>query len=280
MSTVPQGQQSESNLSRALDLITAVAHRDAAPEDIVAQLRREGIDTLDVVVAALARASSSQATDHRRARRPIDVRSFSRPTPPEILEQIVHQAPAVPFVLNGVLYDPADIRLFDGRELHFVTGSSGQLIAFEDRNVIARAWELSLIAPLAGKLIETSKPERGDMAADFYSSGFIAWPDTDAIGAYFYEDTGPEGWGSELFLSPGYEYRDLTEVCEGFLCTSDWNDKISAFQFKHRSAPPSLVCVLCEHTQMQGSTYTSFGEFYSQLGYLGWNDRASSVVCW
>jgi hypothetical protein len=69
----------------------------------------------------------------------------------------------------------------------------------------------------------------------------------------------------------------LSQVCRGFLCTGDWNDVISALQL-HRPGSP-LTCVLCEHINLQGSTWTSFNLSYKELNSIGWNDKASSLVC-
>jgi hypothetical protein len=265
-------------LSRALELIGAVAHRDAYPEDIVAQLRNEGFDALDVVVAALAGQARKQPAARRRAQRPIDVRSFWTPTPPELAAQIVHKVPKVPFVLNGTLYDPEDVRRFDGRELHFLV-KGDELVAFEDRDVMARAWELMFVAPRT----ETPLIAPANQLARGGPEGPAPWPwwpwdSDDDAGTYFYEDSGYEGWGAELYLRQNYGYWDLTEVCRGFLCSDDWNDVISAVGcfFKGGSGP--TICVLHEHINMQGSTLTCCG--CKELDSFGWNDRASSVETW
>lgn len=269
------------HLSRALELIGAVANRDANPEDIVSQMRNEGVDALDVVVAALAGQARQQPADRRSAQRPIDVRGFSRQTPPELAASIVHKVPKVPFVLNGTLYDPEDVRRFDGRELHFVNVHD-ELVAFDDRDVIARAWELMYVAPRTETqfIAPANQPQR-PVAFSSYPTGpenygpgpWPWWPEVGAAGAYFYEDSGYEGWGAKLFLQPNRGYWDLTQVCRGFLCTGDWNDVISAVHCHHTS-----VCVLHEHINMQGSTYTCCA--CKELDSAGWNDRASSVETW
>ncbi len=43
---------------------------------------------------------------------------------------IVHTVPQVPVVIDGELYQPEDISLFNGQRLHFTVGSDGTLYAF------------------------------------------------------------------------------------------------------------------------------------------------------
>jgi hypothetical protein len=48
-------------LRGALELITAVAQRDADPRDIVEELRKRGFDSLDLLVDVIARAARQPA---------------------------------------------------------------------------------------------------------------------------------------------------------------------------------------------------------------------------
>jgi hypothetical protein len=135
--------------AQALKLISAIAHGDAKVEDIAAQLRKEGLDVLDVVLALVARASAAPR-ERVRAQRPIDLRHFSKPTPPDLVARTMHRVPKVPFVLNGTLYDPQDIRRFDGREIHLVATAIGEpILAVDDREVMARWWQLTYLSSLS-----------------------------------------------------------------------------------------------------------------------------------
>jgi hypothetical protein len=49
---------------------------------------------------------------------------------PEAEAAIVHQAPPVPVIIDGILYEPEQIHLFDGKQLGFTVGSDGELYAF------------------------------------------------------------------------------------------------------------------------------------------------------
>ncbi|MFD6065136.1 hypothetical protein [Rhodococcus wratislaviensis] len=97
------GDQDES-LGRVFELIRAVAHRDADVGDITSTLRNEGFDTLDVLMALLARAYRLPE-DRISAQEPIDIRKLARPTPPELVAQMTYRPISTPFVLNGALYD-------------------------------------------------------------------------------------------------------------------------------------------------------------------------------
>jgi hypothetical protein len=271
-------ENSTDHMKSAWELIKAVAYRDAEPADIAAQLRHEGYDALDVVVAALA-AEARQRTNHRDAQQPIDVQAFRRPFPPELIAQIVHPVPGRPFVLNGTLYDPEDVRRFDGQELYWVF-KDGMLVAFDDRDLMARVWELTLAVPLPGTDLNVPAPG-GTIPGPEEPSG-IRWPPGDqAIGTFFYEHSPPDpeyiyaDWGDSLYLPRGYGYPRLSKVCRGFLCFGDWNDVISAY----RSNGQGTVA-LFEHANYGGLAWTTFNTSLWELNSMGWNDRASGVMTW
>lgn len=54
------------------------------------------------------------------------------PMSPEDEAEIVHTAPQVPVIINGIKYDPEDVVLFNGQRLHFTVGKDKQLYAFSD----------------------------------------------------------------------------------------------------------------------------------------------------
>jgi hypothetical protein len=104
MSSNSENTQSKQAYSKLLEIIYAIARGDAQTEGIAAQLRAEGYDYLDLIVALLDQASAGER--NRRAQKPIDIRSFSKPTPPQVVQAIVQRVPYLPFLLNGTLYDP------------------------------------------------------------------------------------------------------------------------------------------------------------------------------
>ncbi len=271
-----------SHIDKAIQLMAAVAagdagiHEIAPPAEIVAGLREQGIDSLEVLIEAVARMARQSSRSKSEAQ-PLDIRMFDQSTPKELVETISHTAPKVPFILNGETYDPKDIKRFDGKELHFLaTPSQNELIAFDDRKTISRFWEVSYVASLlnmpAGRL--APQPLSTLAAGPERYGPFIAWPDCDdGPGAYFYSDSGAEDWGDELHCPPNRGYPRLSQVSRGLFGTSDWNDCISACQGRDVN-----VIALYEHSNWQGRTYTGWNQ--SSLDYLGWNDLASGCACW
>jgi hypothetical protein len=263
-------------LGRAMELIGAVAKRDAYPEDIVAQLRDEGFDALEVVVAALAAHARQQPAARRSVERPVDPKSFWTQTPPELVAQTVHQVPRRPFILNGTLYDPEDVRRFDGRELHFLA-KHDELVAFDDRNVMARAWELMFTSgpdisvfgpPAEGPGASQGAPEPFGVPPKFPLSS------DNEPGTYFWEDAGPD-WGSRLYLRQNRGWYDLSDVKMGVF--GNWDNEISAVCCFFRVFGPT-VCVLWELAHWMGSSATTCNS--TNLDDIGFNDRASSLECW
>lgn len=271
-----------SHIDKAIQLMAAVAAGDAGsheitpPAEIVAGLREQGIDSLEVLIETLARVARQSGRSKSKAQ-PLDIRMFDQSTPKELVEAISYTAPKVPFILNGEMYDPGDIKRFDGQELHFLaTPGHNELIVFDDRKTIARFWEVTYVASLAnipfGRLAPQSLSTL--VAGPERYGPFIAWPDCDdGAGAYFYSDSGGEGWGDELHIAPNRGYPRLSRVSRGFLGTGDWNDCISACQGRDIS-----LIGLYEHINWQGRTYTGWNQ--SSLDYLGWNDLASGCACW
>ncbi len=281
------------DLDRAVELISAVAEGDASVHDVVARLREEGIDSLDVLVSIIAR-KARQHSQSRRAAKWVDPRHFWIPTPPEHAEQIVHQVPHVPFLLNGTLYDPADIRRFDGRELHLVA-TKRHLLAFDDRNTIARWWEMTFLQA-------NMDPERRYQDGGYQSvpsitpqdSEFppppppVPWPPVPSTDpppkvTDFWEDIFSTFWWPDSFshisLPPNRGYPDLTEVGRGFLDLGDWNDEISAVTLNG-----NWVAVLHEHIHFKGRTLTITRDSnpfdMRDLRRVGFNDMASSIETW
>jgi hypothetical protein len=285
---------------QAVDLISAVARGDANVGDIAAQLRKQGFDALDVVLAIVARASAAPR-ERLRAQRFIDIQQFSKRRPSDAVAKTVHRVPYLPFLLNGTLYDPKDINRFDGRELHMIAASPGEpLLVIDDPETMARWWQFSFLSSrsAAGLYAALEKYQYGGSQSSVEPQ-FVPFPPmpepelekpkptqgssggSRSPGTYFYEhmEVLSPNRGDELHLSPNRGYYDLTEVSRGFLGSGDWNDIISAIWMAQTS-----VCVLHEHIHWQGSTLTitlvSQQAYGSPLANVGWNDRASSLETW
>jgi hypothetical protein len=265
-----------------VQLIAAVAAGDASREDVVASLRNQGVDSLDVLIEVLA--SATRNASNTQGRRHVDVQRMSNATDPRRASEIVHQTPSLPFLLRGTLYDPADIARFHGQELHFISSArADEMIVIDDRELMQQWWQLSYLSLNAGSDAIYLSPRGGDIVVSppggdpgapegfGYPGGGAPVPPVPHTN--FYEDVNFDG--SRLELKPNLGYWDLTEVSMGFLgLGSDWNDKISSVQFVS-----TQVAVLHDDVNMSGSSLTlTFNR--ANLFEFGFNDRASSVETW
>jgi hypothetical protein len=271
-----------------LDLINAVANGDAQREDVVKALKDQGIDALDLLVEVLAKAGQKPSSKAEPVNLLDPRRAASRPQ-----VEPAHRVPQRPFVLNGTLYDPADIKRFDGQELHLIARAGGDpLLAIDDRDLMERWWQLSYISsmtkPMADEKMLTAEGG-GSIGIESHGAGLgggggggvgsstdwsLEHPHTGASSsgrvathAYFHEDIFYRG--SDLELQRGFSFPDLTRVAWTFFGTGDWNDEIS-------SAQVFATTVLWEHVQFGGSSLTLQAP-NSDLVPYGWNDRTSSI---
>jgi hypothetical protein len=277
-----------------LDLISAVAAGDAAREDVVSALRNEGVDSLDILIEILARATRKGPGIRSRSR-PLDVQRLSNNAATDRTSQIVHQVPQLPFLLRGTLYDPVDIDRFNGKELHFLSARNrDQLVVIDDRAVMENWWQLTSISlnlssvPHAlstnelaggGNVTPTNIGDPtvivGKPGGSSGPEGFgppIPAPPPPQPHTNFYEDI--NYGGSRLILEPNRGYADLTEVAYTFFGTGDWNDTISSIELVATG-----VAVLYEDVDWMGSTFTTTQNEPNLLSY-GWNDRASAIGTW
>jgi hypothetical protein len=254
--------------NKALDLMAAVAGGDAAIEDIAGQLKRDGIDSVEAVLSMLRKGAIEHKSNARDVTKPINLKDQRNTTPREIVSRIVQRVPTVPFILNGTMYDPKDIRRFDGQELHFVPAPAGDhMLVVDDRALITTWRQLAYLE------------QYRSVGASPASNGHPPTLESLRHGSarnvaitIFYPHIGFQDWG--IFLEKNRGYWDLTEVCDGLFCESDWNDKISSVYMYG-----TQVTVLHEHIHWTGQTFTLFGSM-SSLVEFGWNDRASSLETW
>jgi hypothetical protein len=274
--------------NRTLDLISAVAAGEAEREDIVAELKSEGIDSLDVLVDVLAQATQ-KAPRNRVPPCLRDPQQLSNETPADLLAKIVHPVPRLPFLLRGALYDPSDIARFNGQELHFISsGDKSHIIAIDDRAVIERWWQFSFVsanlktfkANESGMSTTGSWRPGGDIGGGYLGTsptfdlpklGLGGTRGAPYIRTTFFEDINFRG--SDIELEPGLGYPDLTKVSWTFLGTGDWNDTISSVRLDGTE-----LAMLYEHVNWGGSTFSTTHE--PNLTTFGWNDRASGCATW
>lgn len=284
----PAIARNEEQSSHAVELLAAIARRDANPEDLTAEFRKQGADGLDLI-ALLARRAAQPRPDPATAQSWIDVSQFARPTEPRAAARIVHRVPKVPFLLNGTLYDPQDIERFNGRELHFVLAKDEPLLVIDERPLIAKWWELTYLTSVVAGAEKAEQYQYGGHQTvsepQTVTPQRSPWPKDPYIplkpkGTYFYEHAHYRG--DSLHLRPNREFRDLSKVGRGFLGLGDWNDIISSVQMYF-----TYVCVLHEHIGGHaggGMSLTLFSNgttrFLANLEDVGWNDQASWVATW
>jgi hypothetical protein len=159
---------------------------------------------------------------------------------PEAEAAIVQQVPPVPVIIDGVLYEPEQIHLFDGKQLGFAVGADGRLYAF------------------------TSYEAMEDFLAQQPTPDAPGWPDEYSV---FYEGINRGGM-MILGVKPGAGVPTLDYM----------DDEISSMDI---SVYATNGCTLFEDLNYQGNYFpANCGEYYPNLGWHGWNDRASSLIVW
>lgn len=159
---------------------------------------------------------------------------------PEAEAGIVHQVPPVPIVIDGVVYQPEQIHLFDGRQLGFTVGNDGQLYAFTS---------FTALGSTAGQPGET------------LTSGMDSY-------SYFYDYPN--------FLRVGYWMMAPTSTT--FYTLDPMNNMISSEEigvladngatlFEHTNLQGDYF-------------YRNGGTKEDNLGRYGWDNRACSLVVW
>jgi hypothetical protein len=255
--------------NKALALLAAIVEGDATIEDSAAELRGDGIDSIEAVLAHLRQDLRQRADEQADAVRPLDLRHMRKQTPPELVASIVHHVPAVPFILNGMRYEPEEITRFNGRELHFVPApTNDHLLVIDDRELMARWWELTYL----------EQYRHGGSQSGLDQQSLSGASTAGAFGeTWYWEDAGFHGFLLQLPVNRGY--HDLTKVTMHIF--GNWNDEISALKMQG-----SGVTVLHEHINWAGSTFTyqppsgSFGWQLEDLHWWGFGDRASSLETW
>jgi hypothetical protein len=253
----------------ALHLLSAIVEGRASVEDISAELKRKGIDSVEAVLTMLSNGMKEHTARQKDAKKPISLEILRNKPSAEATSEIVHRAPTIPFRLNGVLYDPKDIVRFNGKELHFIQVANGeQILVIDDRELLTNWLQFSYISAMARAKIPNRNPRT---AQDAYDRGFD-----------YFENSGYRN--DSLTLEPGWGYYDLTQVSKGFLGLGDWNDEISSVSSRSGDCDPveypryGVFCatVLCDDIHWEGQTLSIFYAA-DDLSVFGWNDRTSSM---
>lgn len=164
----------------------------------------------------------------------------SHPMSSEAEAKLVHREPRVPFFLDGSLYKPDQIHLFDGQRLGFTIGEDGFLYAF-----------LSYDAMESFLLYQQSSLQKSDKSE--YSS--------------FYDLVNCTGI-DKIMLPPNVALYSLSYL----------NNAISSAEISSYATCGSTLFEY-ENLQGNYLNIPS-GVERDDLGDYGWDDRASSLVVW
>jgi hypothetical protein len=252
--------------------------KDLTADEMLAVLCREGVVSVEDLLKRLrgGRTESQSPT-------PINLQMLSRETPRDDVAKIEHRAPKVPFIVNGTLYDPGEIRRFNGRELHFIIGSAsapyGAMLGFEDRTVLTSWLQIVYLSKAAGLAVRTHGPEHPQNPKDSYGvyprplqadPAYIRPTHTFMYSRAYYS-------GMYLELAPGLQLEDLGKI---FRADDDytrpgsvWDNAISSIH-----STPSL-CLYWENPHFQGAMRIVVPNMpIPDLDWLGFNDTISSVM--
>jgi len=164
----------------------------------------------------------------------------SHPMSPEEETTIVHDEPPCPVVINGTLYKPGQIHLFDGQRLGFTT-YDGTLYAFTSAK------------EMEGFLQEQEKAPSGEKT--YYAESI------------WYEDWYYGGQNQLKTSATGIGISDLGDI--------GMDNMISSQIIKTDSGG----CTLFDTTGYGGDYfYTDAGEEIPILAWHGFNDKASSLI--
>jgi hypothetical protein len=269
--------------------------------DVLTSLHELGIESLEELADRLLQKVKLESSPETRSPRPIDLNLLRRGRSTELEATLQHRVPQVPFVWNGVEYDPDDIRRFNGKAIAYVASPTEsrdiRLLVIDDIELV-RTWlenryvnavmnsvaAIGFTGPPSGAHTTVDLPWLdGDVPAQpppppalpatviVYEHALSwalwpHWPSGTPVGPTLYG-------GRTIVANPGEMYSDLTEISLDWPF-SDWNDRISAI-----SATASR-CEFWDHHNFQGDVLL-FGPSSSpiwNLETIGWNDRISSFV--
>ena len=276
---------------------------------LVKAFNDDGIDDLEGLAEYMLKRIKKDFDVGKNEPRLIDFAPLGKRTPQDVASGIVHVAPEVPFVLDGVAYDPKDINRFDGQALVFIpiVAADGkawlQLFHENIGEVIASYFQVRQLAALINPndfsipgLPPPTPP--GTPPGQQPPGGPVlvgcGYPGLPPCGQSQQPPPGPTPpprepnppitWGQVqmfddadyagnwLWLAKGYMWKDLTRVSRGGWFGGDWNDEISSLSSTNTS------CIYCEHINLEGSKlFVGPNTPKHNLEVFGWNDRISSV---
>lgn len=286
------------------DLLAALARGDLTAVETIQELKQRQIECLEVLVTLLDATASLSPERQTALQEFIDPQKFAN-TPSDTFPA-VHKAPRLPVLLNGTLYDPCDIKRFDGTALHFVPAYE-HILAFDDRRLMERYWMTSIVAAAAqhggypdntvdyGNYLGPTKPPPPPTPGGVKPAttggpvivvgqpgpsqgGGSEWnAKYDYSTTYFYEDYNYTGEWKALHANRGYV--NLSNVGRGGLGLGNFDNVISSV------STMNYIVALYDGYHYGGSSLTlqrgsSDRNGWHYLEHYGWNDRASSIGTW
>jgi hypothetical protein len=154
--------------------------------------------------------------------------------------KIVHIVPPVPVTIDGILYQPDQIHLFDGKQLGFTVGNDGQVYAFSTFEAL------------------------DDFLAEQPALPTSGWPYEYSV---FYEGF-ERGGLAQLAVLPGVSIPYLDYM----------NDIISSMEISAYAANGCTLFDGLNYQGDYFAK--GAGTYWPNLGWYNWNDRASSLIVW
>jgi hypothetical protein len=277
-------------------------------EALVKAFNDDGIVDLEGIAEYMLKRIKKDLEIEKTEPRLVDFAPLGKRTPQNVASSIVHSAPEVPFVLDGIVYDPDHINHFDGEALLFIPtvaadGSPGlQVFHDEIGAVVAGYFQVRQLATLLNPNdfsipglppptppgTPPGGPTPPPVLVGCGSPGLPpcgqSQPPPQGPTPPPREPNPPVTWGQvQMFedadytgnwfwLAKGYTWMDLTRVSRGGWFGGDWNDEISSLSSTNTS------CMYCEHINLEGSKLlVGPSTAKHNLEVFGWNDRISSV---
>jgi hypothetical protein len=278
-------------------------------EALVKAFNDDGIFDLEGIAEHMLKRIKKDIENQLTEPRLIDFAPLGKRTTKDLARSITHATPEVPFVLDGIAYEPEDIRRFDGQALVFIptvaADGSTYLQLFDEKigEVIASYFQVrqlaALIKPSDFNIPGLPPPTPPGTPPGQPPSGppvlvGCGYPGLPPCGQSQQPPPGPTPpprepnppvtWGQVqmfddadyqgnwLWLAKGYMWNDLTRVSRGGFFGGDWNDAISSLSATNTS------CIYCEHINLEGSKLLVGPNTQKHnLEVFGWNDRISSV---
>ncbi|MFI2185288.1 hypothetical protein [Streptomyces sioyaensis] len=257
----------EPRQDKAFVLLSAILSGDADIADGIAELKSQGIDSVEAALSSLQHGIRRREHDEAQ---PVAINlQRGRKSTPEQVARITQRVPKVPFIFDGTMYDPEDITRFNGHQLHFLPAPTGDyMLVVEDQELIEKWLQFKQLDQYrqASSNLDVIKSLPGEGSVN---SGLGR--------TLFYEGINFEG--SVLPLDANRGYSDLSHKSMGLF--SSWDDKISSVQMIG-----THVAILWENKNNSGQslpltiTDTASEFWVYNLVEWGWNDRASSIETW